>query len=331
MRQKRSRRGGNPAHSVGGSGFNSAPGALAGTILQSGFSIKSKPLFGYHARRNIQYYSSGSVSSGASSAGSYVFSANGAFDPDITGTGGQPMGFDQMMIFFNHYTVLSSRIRVVFQSGSTSLRVTCGLSVSGSSSAVTSIENLVENGDITFQVLEYAGAMGGTATLRRRLNVGKFQDVPEPMDDPNMRGDVASNPTEQAYYHLSCWNSASATVVTCDFQVLIEYDTVFHEPRKASLSLVELAHEREELRAQYRSARLGLGSLSLQADDSKLPGYGGTSDPTLALLGDNVLQEVCPPAPIGLKRPIVSPPRPSVQGSNNLQAGGTALISRRLG
>lgn len=206
------------------------------SVLTSGFTIKSKPLFGYTARKLLQYYTTSTITSGASSAGTYVFSANGCFDPDITGSGGQPMGFDQMNVFFNHYTVLRSRIRVVFMTNSTNLRVTAALSTSGSSTAVTSIETLVENGDLTFQVLEYAGAFGGTATLKRAVDVGRFQGIPLTINDPDMRGDSASNPAEQVYYHLSVWNSASATVVTCDFQALIEYDVIFHEPRKGTLS-----------------------------------------------------------------------------------------------
>jgi len=202
----------------------------------SGMIVRTLPLFGYVKRAKLQYYSSCAVSSGASAAGAYIYSANGLFDPDVSGTGGQPMGFDQMMTFFNHYTVVASKITVIAQTNSTSLRSTCGLLVSGSSTATTNIEQLVENGDCQFYVLSYAGQFGGTATMTRRLNIGRFQSVADVMDDPNMRGDSASNPAEQAYYHIVCWNSASATVITVDCQVLIEYEAVFHEPRKASLS-----------------------------------------------------------------------------------------------
>lgn len=205
--------------------------------MKTGWSIPSCPVFGLKTRRTLRYYTVASVSSGASAAGGYVFSANGIFDPDVSGTGGQPMGFDQMMLFFNHYTVVRSRIRVMAQSNSTNLRVTAALAVSGSSTVTTSIEQLMENGNLTFQVLEYAGAMGGACTLMRSVNAAKFQSVDDVMDDPNMRGDAASNPAEQAYYHICCWNAASATTVTLDCQVYLEYDVIFHEPRKASISV----------------------------------------------------------------------------------------------
>lgn len=37
-----------------------------------------------------------------------VFSANGMFDPDITGVGGQPLGYDQWSAFYQRYRVLAS-------------------------------------------------------------------------------------------------------------------------------------------------------------------------------------------------------------------------------
>jgi len=230
-RPKRSGRNGK-----GRAGRDVAAGVVTGSVQRSGFSVRSMPFFGYRVRKQLNYYSSGAIVSGASSANAYVFSANGMFDPDITGTGGQPMSFDQAMLFYNHYTVHRSTIRVTFMSDSTTLRASVGIFVSGSSTVTTSIEQLLENGDGAFQILEYAGAYGGTATFQRTLNVGRFQDVSDVMDDPNMRGDSASNPTEQAYYHLVVYNSGTAATVQVDFQAVITYDATFHEPRKGPLS-----------------------------------------------------------------------------------------------
>lgn len=45
---------------------------------------------------------------------SRVFNLNSLFDPDVTGTGHQPMGFDQWKTFYNYYKVLGTRIRAKF-------------------------------------------------------------------------------------------------------------------------------------------------------------------------------------------------------------------------
>jgi hypothetical protein len=84
--------------------------------------------------------------------------------------------------------------------------------------------------------MEYAGAFGGTATFSRTVDMARYQGLHFARDNPDMKGNVASNPTEIVYYHLSLWNQASATVVGSDVQVLIEYDILFQEPKMAPLS-----------------------------------------------------------------------------------------------
>lgn len=41
-----------------------------------------------------------------------VYRGNSLFDPDLTGTGGQPLGFDQWAAFYASYTVLASECKV---------------------------------------------------------------------------------------------------------------------------------------------------------------------------------------------------------------------------
>lgn len=45
-------------------------------------------------------------------SGSLIFSMNSLFDPDVTGVGHQPLGFDEWGAFYSHYEVLASRIRI---------------------------------------------------------------------------------------------------------------------------------------------------------------------------------------------------------------------------
>ncbi len=47
-----------------------------------------------------------------SGLGTYVYSMNNIFDPNITGTGHQPLGHDQWATFFSKYEVLASRIKI---------------------------------------------------------------------------------------------------------------------------------------------------------------------------------------------------------------------------
>lgn len=225
-----------PKNPLWSTGKDAVKDPMSAVVLSSGLKIDNLPLFAQRTRRLLTYYSSGTIITGTATANAYVFSANGCFDPDITGTGGQPMGFDQMMLFYNHYTVLRSRIRVVATNTSASLMSNAGVFKSGASTQTSSIEQVVENGDLAWCPLGFFGAAGSTALLTQSCDCAKFQGIDNILDDPDMRGDAASNPTEQMYFHLSTWNAASATQITLQFQAVIEYDVVFHEPRKGPLS-----------------------------------------------------------------------------------------------
>lgn len=208
---------------------------LSESTENPGMSVRTMPLFGQRTRRVLQYFTrAAAVTGGAGTAGSYVFSANGLFDPDITGTGGQPMGFDQMMLFYNHYTVTRARVRIL--ATNTGAYATAAVAVSGSATALTSIEQIVEQGKVTFTNLEQKAVARSNGMLQASVNLAQFQGLVNVVDDPDMRGDAASNPTEQVYFIVYVWNGVDTSVPTIVCQVLVEYDTIFHEPRSPVLS-----------------------------------------------------------------------------------------------
>lgn len=216
-------------------GKNAFPG-LTFSRSEPGMAIRSMPLFGQRTRRTLSYVSNFiGISSGAATAGAYVFSANGLFDPDITSTGTQPMGFDQMMGFFNHYTVLSSKCSVVYSSA-TAANPVVALAVSGTNTPLTSIEQICEQGKVDWCWLTGTGVANSKACLNAVVDCRKFQGLVNILDDPNMRGDVASNPTEQIYFILYVWYPVDTSVVSAGASVRIEYDVMFHEPRSPPLS-----------------------------------------------------------------------------------------------
>lgn len=50
----------------------------------------------------------------ATTAVSYVYRANSLFDPNYTGTGHQPMGFDDLSRIYNKYSVIKAHMKVRF-------------------------------------------------------------------------------------------------------------------------------------------------------------------------------------------------------------------------
>jgi len=174
---------------------------------------------------------------------SYFFTANGMFDPDITGTGHQPMGFDQMMLLYNQCTVVHSSITVTFYGNGLACR--CAVALYPSASALTSADQIMENG----LVKSVAVNMQGTNTaINNKLqsvtldcDVKKYFARPSDqavVDDSLLATTVASNPTEQVYYGISVWqlDPDGSTTSSIGFDVLLNYDAIYWEPKKIASS-----------------------------------------------------------------------------------------------
>lgn len=72
------------------------------------------PLAPSAVRLVLEYGFATTISVAVGSLGLNVFTGNGLFDPDVTGVGGQPLGFDQWSTLFQRYRVLASSIDVAF-------------------------------------------------------------------------------------------------------------------------------------------------------------------------------------------------------------------------
>lgn len=203
--------------------------------------IPDMPLFAATAIKRTTYSTSFSFTTTGGTVTSYVFACNGLFDPDITGTGHQSMGFDQMMIFFNHYTVLRSKIRVTFRNQA-SQQLTCGVRLDSSPTPLTVIDRLIESGG---GGIEFLGNFGSTRDV---IPIEVVADIPHVQGvsrsavtaDPTLRGDASTNPTELSYFHAQIWDSGGKTgSVLVD--VLIDFTSVYTEPRDPTESVRYMA------------------------------------------------------------------------------------------
>lgn len=192
------------------------------------------PIFPDRCKVILPYHENITVTAGAGgTVGNYVYSANGLYDPNITSTGHQPAGFDQMMLFYNHYTVVRSKIIAKVQTyGSVGGRF--AVCSRASPSVTTNHEILVEDGFIDYEVMGSAGAYMSIRTFQRTMDITEFSGVDDVLDEHDYRGDSASNPVEQQYFHLSYWNPLDASQPVILVSLTMEFEAVFTEPRPVS-------------------------------------------------------------------------------------------------
>lgn len=172
----------------------------------------------------------------------YVFSANGLYDPNITGTGHQPAGFDQMMIFFDHYVVENVKATVTWLNQTTNAVAQIALSLNSTVTPTTDYTILSESGYCIRDILNVLGSNDAIKTTALTCNLPRFQGVSKIRDDPELWGAAASNPTEQSYFNLSAYDIGGGTS-TLRFQILMEFDAWFIEPRKVTSSLASQLHK----------------------------------------------------------------------------------------
>lgn len=165
----------------------------------------------------------------------YSFIANGMFDPNHSGTGHQPLYFDQLSAIYNHYVVLNSKITVkatvvgtVTQPVALAVYVNDDTTVTPASPQIAAEQSSAKYGTVLPDG-------NGTLTLVNRYSA-KQNFGPGAISDPNLQGTVSANPTEVMAFTIS--GQAIDLVSTWGTYcfVTIEYDVVWQELRDIGAS-----------------------------------------------------------------------------------------------
>jgi len=219
----------------------SSKGRKGGGLVTSSGSSQTRtfepwmPVFPASTVKRLRYSTSAALTGTAGVVASYVFRANDLFDPDFTSTGHQPMGVDQMLTWYNHFTVLASKITVSFKNTLTIPGTVC-IRVDGDSTPLTVIDRIVEVGGAVFDTL---GSFGDTTKkLSLGVDIAKIQGVSRSAitADVSLQGSASAAPIEITYFHVQLWN-ANGVTVTCAIDVEIEFQVQFSEPRDLTQSV----------------------------------------------------------------------------------------------
>lgn len=203
------------------------------------------PIFPPSITKTLRYSTTFAAASASGAISStQVFRANDLFDPDYSGTGHQPMGFDQLMLWYNHFTVRTAKITLLCQNLG-SATVVC-LRVDGDLTPITVIDRVVEIGGCVLETLEGKGVTGANKKVSMSVDIARLQGVSQKTitADANLRGTAAASPSEVTYFHVTTWNTTGITTST-EIDVMLEQTATFFEPRAITESLA--MHNRDEL------------------------------------------------------------------------------------
>lgn len=159
------------------------------------------------------------------------FSANGLYDPDISGVGHQPMGFDQMIALFNHYTVTMSKIRVTFVNEDANYPQIVGVRIAASTSTPSDANQFIELTSGKWAVVGDFGSAQEQKTLTLECPVGSWLGRPNVLNEDDLRGDDSANPTEDVIFQIIAQPIQGVDSGRVDCVVQIEYTAIWTEPR----------------------------------------------------------------------------------------------------
>lgn len=176
-----------------------------------------------------------SNSTGGVTGPEHVFALNGLFDPDLTGVGHQPMGFDQWAPFFNLYKVHKVDIKIrTFAAGNAALNSFIAAKITASQDSSTAI-------GLTFDYCSEQRTIAvktvydpNEDTIYRSFNIREIEGH-NIMDD-NYGATFSGNPGNLVKLHLAVGNNSATD--TGSLQVIVElvYHVVFYNRKSLGQS-----------------------------------------------------------------------------------------------
>lgn len=157
----------------------------------------------------------------------YQFSGNGIFDPNVTSTGTQPTGRDQLAALYQKYVVTGSRMKLLFTNTVSSASVIVS-SIPTTSAIAIAANDINMNLRNPYSKNKVAGTSGGS----NRITVSNYMTTKKIFGEKSIaeddyEADVGAQPTNQWYW---TWNAATGdlgTSITGNMIVEITYYVKF--------------------------------------------------------------------------------------------------------
>lgn len=175
----------------------------------------------------LRYVEAATVNPGTSGAlGVYTWRANGIYDPNVTGTGGQPSGHDQLALMYNKYCVVSSRFNVTLNTqtySATDAMAQCGVILTNTQTLpYTGVSTLLEQQRTRWACIppdrSVVRKLTSTFSAKSFFNI---TDIKDNMD--NLGSTFGADPAEQAYFVLWAGNESGSDSGVIDALVVIDY------------------------------------------------------------------------------------------------------------
>lgn len=172
-------------------------------------------------------------------ASSYKIRMNGLNDPNFTGVGHQPLGYDELMTIYEKATVVAAKITVAYV-GDTTVPSVVGVRLAdGNESTIADKKKAIENGDSKWSYMTTANGGNNRIILSKTVNIKKFFNVASIVGNEKFTLSATENPNTDDTCIAEIW---VAPISSADqhgrtlIDYTVEYTAVFTEPKDIALS-----------------------------------------------------------------------------------------------
>jgi hypothetical protein len=168
----------------------------------------------------------------------YQFKINSLFDPDFTGTGHQPKGFDQLAALYQRYRVYRVKYQIDFVSiGNTTpgyYPLYLGVAPTNSLTGFTSISDHMETPFAHHRLYQGVASDGitGSSALKGSVDLAKLNGKTRMAYDADdtTQALVSTSPTEIIHLHVMMQSLDNSTNFAGYFTVKLSFDVEFTDP-----------------------------------------------------------------------------------------------------
>jgi len=190
--------------------------------------------FPVSSRVSLRYVESIGINPAAGALGKYIFRANSCYDPNSSGTGHQPLGYDQWADVYNHYCVLGSRIKCTFISTETSVScpLALGVVLDDDGTIAATAGTIIEQGKSKYALINSRDlAFDNGISLTNTYDARSYFGVTDPLDNSDLSALVSTSPARTACFTVWVGDFAEAADLGA-IRILVEmvFDVVFFKP-----------------------------------------------------------------------------------------------------
>lgn len=163
-----------------------------------------------------------------------LFNLNSLFDPDRTGVGHQPLGFDQLNVIYQRYRVLKTSYRLTMVNSDQTGSIALVTAVNNSTASLASVAYALEEGYSSFRIRN-AFADPNIISATVVLNSLTGNSLIAYRSDDAYAALVTASPTELMILHIGL-EGTTALSASVQYYIEMEFDCEFWDPLQLAQS-----------------------------------------------------------------------------------------------